>query len=376
MDNTKNYSNKREVFFKFHNDFMRNKDSKYYFKSNDDGQLDYLVYIALVYSSNAMNEFSVVLNKLVENIGYKPKSGSGSINDKVRKSIKRLEDRKLIEVASIDKQHILGIVILEDIENRFFKVYAENIIKIIDTLSLKVCTNDFFSKYNDKAKAVYVYSYLLSMMGIHNTTGININWFGCYPSMDMICEECNISKTHLKRLLAYFEYDGLIYTANIGQVTGKDGRKVMASNYYTNNINDLFSGYTYCKAYYDKEHYTYAKYIKRTKQLLSKIKEMLEQSKNKIDEKSKNDFIKFKEHFILMLKDTIHYADKNGYKHISIDNVDEYINNKVYLESKFYNKDTDKTLLFIADKEAYSLVFLTHIKNKLKALMYMYDVLK
>lgn len=239
-----------ELFHKVNNNFVREYNGIHYFKPTAEGQMDYMVYIALLSKINAYEEVEISLNRLVESIGYKPKTGKGKINEKVRESLKRLEyDYKLIVPAptSTDKYLMLEVRVLE-VQERFFKLNLNNIRKILNS-SFKLRSDDFTNKYTDKAKALYVYSYLLSMFGVHETTSIGVTFNGCYPNMDKICKDCNVTKEYLLKLLAYFEFDGLIYTANVGAI---DGSTYKANNYYTDSLSGLSGAYTYATAYLDQ----------------------------------------------------------------------------------------------------------------------------
>lgn len=363
---------KDEIFFKFKNDFVRNKESRHYFEPNSEGQLEYIVFISLLYHSNMDDSFDIRINKLVKSIGYKPRTGVGNINDKVKKAIERLEEKRLVEIYEIDKTFVSGDIILPKTEEYFFKCNMSNIFKIMNDLYSKLSSDDYANKYNDKGKAIYVYTYLISMMGNHRTTEGDTNWYGCFPSFKQICKDCNVSESYLLKLLAYFEYDGLIYTSNLGQVSSRDGVVQNSSNYYTNDFSYLSLSRTFAKAYCDKHSYSYAKYKKRTGQLLDEITEMLQKRNLKLDEPN---IIKFKEHLLLMIKDTINNASKVYYD-INMDKVNMYIGNKEYLDSKFYNKEINKILLFIADNQNCSIELLTHIRNKIKAMLYMYEIIK
>jgi len=226
----KNGIHKDNVFYKFHNNFVRGNKSDYYFEPTKEGQLYYMVYISLVYISNNDNQFCVPINKIIKSMGLVPQSGKGRTTDKVRQSFDRLERMGLIEIEELEKTYISGEVILPNIDTRFFQLYERNLKMIMNDLYARFNEQDkFISKYEDKAKAMYVYSYILSMMGKHKTTGDGYyEPTLCFPSFDKICKECNISRSYLAKLLAYFEYDGLIYTVNIGYIKSSYDNKLLA----------------------------------------------------------------------------------------------------------------------------------------------------
>ena len=360
----------KELFHKVNNNFVREYNGIHYFKPTQDGQMDYMVYIALLSKINAYEEVEISLNRLVESIGYKPKTGKGKINEKVRESLKRLEyDYKLIVPAptSNDKYLMLEVRVLET-EERFFKLNLNNIRKILNS-SFKLRSDDFTNKYTDKAKALYVYSYLLSMFGVHETTTVGITFNGCYPNMDKICAECNVTKEYLLKLLAYFEFDGLIYTANVGAI---DGSTYKANNYYTDSLSGLYGAYTYATAYLDQHKYTYNSNYKQCKALLLEVNNLFNEAYGKLTDK---EIICFKEHCKSMAENTIREASEI-FNDVSIDGYRHFIINREYLTMKLYkqNQHILIDLLYLASIYHYNVLLLTHFKNKLKALIYLYEI--
>ena len=363
-----------KLFHKVNNNFVRECSNVHYFKATSEGQFDYMVYIALLSKINAYKECEISLNRLVESIGYKPKTGKGKINDRVRESLKRLEeDYKLIIPAkeSTDKYLMLEVIVLE-VEERFFKLNLNNIRKILNNSVFKLNTADFSNKYTDRAKALYVYSYLLSMFGVHETTSIGVKFNGCYPNMDKICKDCNVTKEYLLKVLAYFEYDGLIYVANVGAIEEFDGGTYKSCNYYTDSLINLFGAYAYAIGYLDQYQYSYNSNYKQSKALLVEINELFNQTYDKLTDK---EIICFKENYKMMFENTVNEANKL-YKDVSISNFEKFIVNREYLNLRLYktNKDSKKTMLYLASIENMNVMLLTHFRNKLKALMYMYNV--
>ncbi len=364
--------NREDFFYQINTNIVRSIDESegLHFPPSSEGQFDYLMYITLLMVSNAEREFYTTINILAKKMGYKPKSGAGKINEKIVKSLERLMIKyRVVEYAEEDKI-IYGRIILYKNEEAFFKLKRFNIEKILNNSFLRLSEDDYIGKYKDKSKALYVYSYILSMMGNHTTTETSVDWYGCYPTIDTISQECGVSVNYLLKLLAYFEYDGLIYTTNIGKVRSSKGVVFMAGNYYTNDINHISTSYVYARAYYDKNNFIYSKYIRQTKNLLDEISELLEESFNKLTEKE----VKcFKEHYGLMFKNII-YEFEYIYPGISMNRFDNYIKNSNYLRSNFFNGKHRTSLFFIADNELASIPLLTHIKNKIKAMMYLYEV--
>lgn len=359
-----------ELFHKVNNNFVREYNGIHYFKPTADGQMDYMVYIALLSKINAYEEVEISLNRLVESIGYKPKTGKGKINEKVRESLKRLEyDYKLIVPAptSTEKYLMLEVRVLE-VQERFFKLNLNNIRKILNS-SFKLRSDDFTNKYTDKAKALYVYSYLLSMFGVHETTSIGVTFNGCYPNMDKICKDCNITKEYLLKLLAYFEFDGLIFTANVGAI---DGSTYKSNNYYTDSLSGLSGAYTYATAYLDQKQIKYKSNYMQCKELLSDIDGLFQEAYTKLNDKQ---VICFKEQCKNMAENTINKASEI-FNDVSVDGYRHFIINREYLTMKLYkqNQGMLTDLLYLASIYHFNVLLLTHFKNKLKALIYLHEV--
>ena len=363
-----------ELFHKVNNNFVREYNGIHYFKPTAEGQMDYMVYIALLSKMSLFKQVEISLNRLVESIGYKPRSGANNINNRVKESLDRLEyEYKLIirSPKSTDKYIMLEVIVL-DVAERFFKLNMYKMNIILNNCLFKLNKQDFSSKYKDKAKALYVYSYLLSMFGNHETTTATVMFIGCYPNMDKICKECNVTKEYLLKLLAYFEYDGLIYTANNGIIEEFDGGTYKSCNYYTDSFSGLNGAYEYAKGYLDQYQYSYNNNYKQCKALLVEINELFDETYDKLTEQK---LICFKEQNKLMFENTIDEVNKL-YKDVSKDNFEKFIVNREYLNLKLYkaNKDSKKTMLYLASIQDINVMLLTHFRNKLKALMYMHQV--
>ena len=156
----------------------------------------------------------------------------------------------------------------------------------------------------------------------------------------------------------------------------KNGGVQRSTNYYTNSFENLNAAYIYAKAYADKEGFKYKKYHNRTDDILTEITDLLIKINNKLSSKKDGAVLAFKNHFGLMLRDTINNAEKM-YPDISIEKISKYIMDKKYLESKFYDVETknrNKYLLYIAEDRVSSVTLLNHIKNKTKAMAHMYGI--
>lgn len=364
------------VSIKIHNDFIRNKDSKFYFEPNDDGQLDFLIYVSLMNTVSIVNSFTIPINMFVEELGYKPNPRAGKINSKILESFNRLEKRGLLELKYNDSKIISGTIILPNIDNGYFLLKERNLKKIMDNQLEKLYGDDYSSKYNNKPKDFYIYSYISSYMGAHKTTEVDMEFYGCFLNLETICENCNVSEDYLRKILTYFELDKLIFTANLGNMKTKNGGVQRSTNYYTDSFENLNAAYIYAKAYADKEGFKYKKYHNRTDDILTEITDLLIKINNKLSSKKDGAVLAFKNHFGLMLRDTINSAEKM-YPDISIEKISKYIMDKKYLESKFYDVETknrNKYLLYIAEDRMSSVTLLNHIKNKTKAMAYMYGI--
>ena len=389
---------RKDMFYKIGNGFVRTVNNKfvengreYYFAPTKEGILDYSVFLTILYNCNGQNEFDIRINKIIKSLGKKPQSGIGRNNDNVKQSIKRLEQKFLLRIDEFEDSFVSGEVLLPDLEKHFFKLYENDLIMIMNNLSKRSMEDDeFISKYKNKEKAIYVYSYLLSMLGKHETTEAGMETYLCFPSYKQIAEECGVSESYINKLLAYLEYDELLFSIYLGDAETPDGNTVITSNYYTNSIENLSLAYCYARAYYDNEGYKYPKYAKRTKQLLEEISNMLVKSKDRLLEKYakkfkkshgeeyaktliEKEYLKFKEHFYMAIKKSVAYGNKI-HPDITSDKMKCYIATRQNLKSKFYNKNTHPSLLFIADNESASIILLSHIKQKLKALMYLYNI--
>ena len=361
---------KKEIFIKISNNFVREIDGKIQFTNSSEHQLDYLVYMTLISKMTILDDFNVTLNTLIETMGFKPRTGKGSITERVKSSLDRLQlEHRLIRYEYKNAKEIQGSFVPLDPDKKFFKIKLINLMHLLSNNIFKMNENDNLDKYTDKAKTIYVYSYLLSLMGNHKTTEAIIHWRGCFPSLEQICRDCNVSKEFLLKQLAYFEYDGLIFTTNIGYVS-KDKSKMNACNYYTDDMRYLSSSYIYARAYYDMNGYKHSKYYYCVKDILSEIKELLEKSSNRLNKK---ELSRFKPFYRLIIENTLRMSEKY-FIDISYEKSQQYIESQEFLKTKFEGFNGLPVLLFVADNRDAAVPLLYHLKNKLKALMYLYDI--
>nr|DAV35967.1 MAG TPA: GIY-YIG nuclease superfamily protein [Caudoviricetes sp.] len=179
--------NINEFNVKMRKDLIIGKHSDYYFKSDNDGQLDLLVYVGLFDKVNYKNSFSVNINEFVTSIGYKPKHGEGKINSKTLKSFNRLNENDLIELNNDDK-FIAGHITYLDLDYETFELNIDNLNKIIK-----------HSKYTHKTKSMYLYCYILAYDYINNNLSAGI-----------LSKECNLTYEFTLKCIDKFHEDGLI----------------------------------------------------------------------------------------------------------------------------------------------------------------------
>ena len=361
IENKYNGVVKEESFMRFNKDLIGDIQNSI-FKPTAEGKFDYMVYVSLLTLCNYEYYFLTNLNQLVKYLGYKPKLGKGKINDKVEQSIQRLcVEYKLVDLHYEDgcMEGEVGLVSNDDF---FFKMYLHKLGNIYNSFGYKKGNN----KYTDKASAIYLYSYLLSKMGIHKPYN-TYEFYGCFPSIETICKECNLSKTNVTKLLRYFELDNLIYTLGYDKVVGDNKGLIIGNKYYTNDKRYLQAGYYFSEGYYKSKEYKLKSknyYIERLcvdidKELTKVIKDL--DTKDK-----KNEFVEFKKELQFKFEEI-----KNDYKLNSYDTF-------MIKNAKYNNITNFKMVLFLSeinDVDNYeSILALTRFKNIVSALQYKYGL--
>ena len=73
------------LFQKMDNNFVyaQNKED-IIFEPNSEGQLDFALWVSLIFNANPLGLISKSLNGLARMLGYVPKSGKGKINEKIK----------------------------------------------------------------------------------------------------------------------------------------------------------------------------------------------------------------------------------------------------------------------------------------------------
>lgn len=364
----------REIYIKVPNDFLRKSDSKYYFDPNNNGKLDFLVYVTVSNIKNARGQFEITVNRLVEHMSFKPNTRAGKINEQCLESLKRLQSKGLLELYEFDKKIVSGVIMEHEYNNGFFKLDMDNVQKILGDPICKLTNDDNYSKYNDKSSSLYTYAYIISMMKVHPTTEPTINFYGCYPSMENITSNCDISESYLRKILSYFEEDELIFSINLGRVTGEFG-SVMSNNYYTNNIEYLNAGYIFAKAYCDMYNIKYSYDSTRIKNALDEISEINEEVKEVLEEYDKKELIKFKEHLKLIKNSTIEKAYSIS-PNLNKDSLGKNLITGKYKNSKLYDesKPRDKYFIYIGDDDRVGVSIVHHFRNRLRYLVNLYEI--
>lgn len=180
--------NIEELHIKMRSDFVINKGNNIYFQPNEDGQLDFLVYLTLIDNVNCKNIFDINLIRFVEKMGYKSNPRAGKINSKVMESIKRLDKIKLLKLQDCDGKFIAGNLINFNQEEECFEVDMYDICRILED-----------SKYSSKPKVIYLYSYIIASNYKNNNLNIGI-----------LSRDCGLSTDFVLKCLDQFHEDGLI----------------------------------------------------------------------------------------------------------------------------------------------------------------------
>lgn len=161
---------------------------RYFDSSNSESQLDYTLYLNIVTFSNYEGRFYISLSTLIENMGFKPRTGSGNINERVKQSLDRLETKHNMIKLSRNNKEIHGEIFMTSENKETFNV------KISDIHSILRC-----SKYTDKQKVLYLYSYIIASDYKNNNLNVGI-----------LSRDCSISKDFVLKCIDKFHEDGLI----------------------------------------------------------------------------------------------------------------------------------------------------------------------
>ena len=352
---------KEESFMKFDKNLI-GTDGKSIFKPTKEGKFDYMVYVSLLTLCNYEYYFLTNINQLVKYLGFKPNPKKGKINDKVEQSIQRLcIEYKLVDLHYEDKC-MEGEVALIETNDCFFRMYLHKLGNIYNRFSYKEGNN----KYTDKASAIYLYSYLLCKMGSHNPYN-TYEFYGCFPSVETICRECNMSKSNVTKLLRYFEFDNLIYTLGYEKVVNANKSVTMGNKYYTDDRKYLQSGYYFSEGYYKLKDYKLKPKSFYIERLCIDIDEELTKVTKELDTKErKNEFIDFKKELHFKFEEINNYFDLKGFDTFTLK------------EAKYKDITNIKTVLFLSeieDEDKYkNIICLTMLKNSVSALQYKYGL--
>lgn len=348
---------KEESFMRFGNNLIGSGENVI-FKPTTEGKFDFMVYVALLTLCNYEYYFLTNIKQLVQYLGYKPNGKKGRINEKVELSIHRLcTEYQLIDLHYED-ECMEGEVGLVSNDECFFKMYLHKLGNIYNSFRYKNGNN----KYKDKASAIYLYSYLLSMMSEHNPYNLH-TFYGCFPSIEVICKDCNISKGSVTKLLKYFEYDKLIYVARYEKVESNNKSLSNGSNYYTNDKKYLLEAYYYSQGFYNSKEWKVKSGSYYTKMLCNDLDNLLKTSFKELKTIDKNILVEFKKDMQFKFLDILKDFGLKGY-------------NDFDTKISKHNEITKvKQILFLAEqKEDWGYVLLTHFKNIILALQYKYGL--
>ena len=373
------------LFQKMDNNFVyaQNKED-IIFEPNSEGQLDFALWVSLIFNANPLGLISKSLNGLARMLGYVPKSGKGKINDKIKKSLDRLQDRMYLNYNYVDNEYNI-VIDLSPQDGSFFKLYYSNIVKILNLdnymfdMSEEARIKRELTHYKDRTKALYIYCYLLSRMGIKqvdinkNTQNIEV----CYPTLEQISEDCNVDIKTLRRLLALFEMDGLIYTTNIGNVLLDNVIIPQSNNYYTTSISCLNGTFRYSEVYYLTNGYKVSNYDDTNKKIVKDISNLLSKATKKLSDAKFN--IDGKGIKVLPIFDKMVENNFNNILNSSIDtnvNKDDfelYMEKKLYQKSKHSKTTKNKSLLYLMDKSTMPTT-LIHYRNTLRGILVLFGL--
>ena len=341
---------------------------KVMFTSSREDVFDFLTYTILIYNcSPYFRVCTTNIKDMVTLMGYKPKSGKGNINDKVKQSLERLDDRYLIEYKIENDLYKIKVNIPKSSEH-FFLLHYSTINTILGLEFNMIDDNgevlDSTKKYVDKAKALYTYCYIVARMGyIDGENKVSC----CYPTYEEICEDCGISRTTLTKLLRFYELDGILYTINIGSLKNiDDGSIVNTSNYYTTSVENFNIVSKYAKVYYKGLGYDVNNKKYMTKKLCREIDDTLynifKQLKTRDDENEQNkDYIPYVPLFVTL----VNLSFKNFLNLVDIveDEYKAFLEEELYRERKKANGIKSKNILFLSSRSDIDVVYLNHFKN-------------
>lgn len=338
------------------------------FKPTDEGQFDFLVYTTMIYNSNPMGMFYTNINRIARLLGYKPRTGKGNINERIKQSLDRLKDSWSIRYEIEDSLYCIQVMI-PDNEKHFFKLHYYTIEKILGLDYINKEDTEILgaSKYKNKSKALYVYCYIVARMNNIKVDGYYDNINCCYPSMEEICSDCNIGdKSYLIKLLKYFELDRILFTTNIGQV--RNGHLISnANNYYTLDIRDIYGVGYYARGYYFSKGYN-ADDEAFKKVLAKEINDLAVGGCEKLFKKDKQKALLYVDRINAEFKIFLQEADLKNEDYI------EWENSNGQFRSKYRGILNAKNLLYLFDNWKVKIEFLYHVRNCIEAIAIMYEV--
>ena len=216
--------------------------------NTDKNIISVITYLSMKMNSNYETIFK--LEELIKFLGYTPKTGKGKINDKIKDSLKWLQDKKIITCQQDLKQIKPKEYVLintyfnkllkkqdKDKKEQFTKIYYENFVKI------------FNSKYKNKIDLFNVYANLLSRKFPHEFNG-NIKCEMCFPSIEQISDDVNISRPTLINILKELQELKLVFFDTIGDIKSDMNGFITANNVYVFKKEDLENALTLSRKHY------------------------------------------------------------------------------------------------------------------------------
>lgn len=221
-----------------------------------------LVLSNLMFRCNPLGVCYFTLEDLVTDLGYKPKTGKGKINEQIKDILVQLEAMDFIKEASIPIPDIkFGTFVKCKINNNipkdeeggdveFFKIYYRNYIKLIN-LDIK----------SDKDILLNSYCYINSRIKHRGKDDRSIGTYSwrnegkaeyTYFTYDEAVKDLGVTEATFKENIDILAQNELIAYDNIGLVK-KDDKTRMANNVYVIDLEELKPALNDSKFYY-KEH--------------------------------------------------------------------------------------------------------------------------
>lgn len=200
--------------------------------------------------SDGYSQAFLNINDLVTELGYKPDRHKGKINSKIKDTLQYLVNIGCVEC-------------LEDINtiraDKYFKVFVDTDILLskkegkknnFAKLDYKVIDKIFKSETKHKKTQLFnVYVNLLSRKFPHEFNG-NIKCEMCFPSLEQISEDINMSINTIKLILKELQELKLVFYDTIGDIKSDMNGFITANNVYVFKKEDLENALTLSRKHY------------------------------------------------------------------------------------------------------------------------------